>query len=301
MNVKPVAEQIVLAFSVAGQLAVRLLPYVLLGAVLSELLKLGQWAKYIEATCKRHPIPAILLATLIGMGSPLCTYGTIPIVVQLMRSGTPIFPLVSFLAASSLMNPQLLILTWRGIGLDMALARLLSVAVYSILLGLVLWRLPVHWICDPRATGRVQPRREYRKRPPLTPARFAIQVWRSFRFVSFYMVIGILVGAAIETFVPSAWILRLFDPGKWFALPLAAVLGVPLYACGGGTIPMIRALLLGGMERGSALAFFLVGSATRPTPLIAMKAVLRVRAIVAYVLSLVLFSVLSGWAFDRIG
>jgi len=125
-------------------------------------------------------------------------------------------------------------------------------------------------------------------------------VWRSFRFVAFYMVIGILVGAAIETFVPSAWILRLFDPGAWFALPLAAVLGVPLYACGGGTIPMIGALLQGGMARGSALAFFLVGSATRPTPLIAMKTVLRVRVIAAYVFLLMLFSVFSGWVFDAI-
>ncbi len=300
MNVYFLADQVVLTFATAGQLAVRLLPYVLLGAVLGELLKLGQWGEFIESACRRHPISAITLATLIGMGSPLCTYGTIPIVLQLMQSGAPVFPLVSFLAASSLMNPQLLILTWRGIGLDMALARLLSVAVYSILLGLVVWRLPAHWIRDLRNTDRVQPRHVHQERQSLSVAGFAMLVWRNFRFVAFYMVIGILAGAAIETFVPSAWILRLFDPGEWFALPLAAVLGVPLYACGGGTIPMIRALLQGGMERGSALAFFLVGSATRPAPLVAMKTVLRGSAIAAYVLLLMLFSVFSGWAFDRV-
>jgi len=300
MNVHMIAEQLVRAFAAAGRLAVQLLPYVLLGAVVGELLKLGRWSAYMEAACKRHPIPAVALATLIGMASPLCTYGTIPIVVQLVRSGTPIFPLVSFLAASSLMNPQLLILTWRGIGLEMALARLGSVAVYSVLLGVVLWRLPTHWV---RSLGRLetaQPESANCQKQARSPARFARQVWRSFRFVAFYMVIGILVGAAIETFVPSAWILRLFDPGAWFALPLAAVLGVPLYACGGGTIPMIGALLQGGMARGSALAFFLVGSATRPTPLIAMKTVLRVRVIAAYVFLLMLFSVFSGWVFDAI-
>ena len=299
MNINLFAEKLVLAFATAGQLAVRLLPYVGLGALLGELLKLGRWTGFVEAACKRHPIPAILLATFIGIGSPLCTYGTIPIVVQLMQSGTPVFPLVSFLASSSLMNPQLLILTWRGIGLDMALARLLSVAVYSILLGLVLWRLPAHWIHEPQAASRVLPQ-THRERAIPTLARFAVQVWRNFRFVAFYMTIGILAGAAIETFISSAWVLRLFDPGEWFALPLAAVLGVPLYACGGGTIPMIRSLLHSGMERGSALAFFLVGSATRPTPLVAMKTVLRARAIVAYVVSLLLFSVFAGWAFDRI-
>jgi uncharacterized membrane protein YraQ (UPF0718 family) len=86
----------------------------------------------------------------------------------------------------------------------------------------------------------------------------------------------------------------LFNPGEWFAVPLAAILGIPLYACGGGTIPLIRSLLFSGMAKGSALAFFIVGPATRITPLMAMTSVLRPKLISIYVISLIFYSLIAG-------
>ena len=300
MDPRLIAENLVLVFARSGEMVVRLFPYVLLGVVIGELLKLARWVGLIEGACRRHPLPAIASAAVLGVVSPLCTYGTIPIVLQLRKTGTPVAPLISFLAASSLMNPQLLVITWRGIGAEMALARLLTVLIYAVILGLVLWRIPPARLINPRVVERNDSAIEKRGSARSTWRGVLRGTWRTLRFVSFYMIIGILLGSAIEVFVPSAWILRLFDPGEWFALPLAAVLGVPLYACGGGTIPLIRSLLLGGMGKGSALAFFLVGAATRPTPLVALKTVLRGGVVVGYVCSLILFAILSGWLFEML-
>jgi uncharacterized membrane protein YraQ (UPF0718 family) len=103
------------------------------------------------------------------------------------------------------------------------------------------------------------------------------------------------VGAALQVFAPQEWMNRAFNPDRWYSVPLAAMLGVPLYACGGGAIPMIRGLMRAGMGKGAALAYFLVGPATRITPLAAMGSVLRIAFIAVYIVLLFLFSLLVGF------
>ncbi|MFC2079578.1 permease [Candidatus Bipolaricaulota bacterium] len=302
MNALLLWEQLVRVFALSGRLVLRLFPYVLVGVFIGEVLKFAKWTVLIKRACEGHPIVATLWTAVMGILSPLCTYGTVPIVLQLARSGTPMFPLVTFLSVSSLMNPQLFIITWRGIGFDIAVARLLAVLGYGMLLGLVLWRVPTKWLMNPRAKESENARRklEEREAQAFHWKSYMLASWRSFQFVSFYMVIGILLGSVIEVFVPGEWILRMFNPGEWFALPLAAILSVPLYACGGGTIPLIRSLLLGGMGQGSALAFFLVGPATRFTPLMALSTVLKGTFLAAYIATLILFSLLAGLVYQMV-
>ncbi len=301
MDALLILDRLVQVFALSGRLVVRLFPYVLVGVLIGEALKHARWTRLIENACRRHPVVATLWAALLGMVSPLCTYGTVPIVLQLARTGTPVFPLITFLSVSSLMNPQLFIVTWRGIGFEMAFARVAAVFAYGILLGLILWRLPVRWVVNPRAFDSPSLGEDHGPSAKRFAWReFLKASWRSFQFVAFYIIVGILLGSAIEVIVPGEWILRLFDPGDWFALPLAAILSVPLYACGGGTIPLIRSLLLGGMGKGSALAFFLAGPATRFTPLMALATVLRGSFVVVYVSTLILFSLLAGLVYQLV-
>jgi uncharacterized membrane protein YraQ (UPF0718 family) len=78
---------------------------------------------------------------------------------------------------------------------------------------------------------------------------------------------------------------------------LAALLGVPLYACGGGVIPLIRALIEQGMAPAAALAFLIAGPATRVPPLMALATILRPAVVVSYVILLIAYSVLAGLVF----
>jgi uncharacterized protein len=102
------------------------------------------------------------------------------------------------------------------------------------------------------------------------------------------------LGAIIEVVVPGRWIITLFGKVGWFQILLAALMGVPLYACGGGVIPLVRALLEQGMSGGAALAFLVAGPATRVTPLMAMATILRPMFVLGYVVFLLAFSVLAG-------
>jgi uncharacterized membrane protein YraQ (UPF0718 family) len=297
----------------SGEALLSLAPYVLLGVLSGEILKLTSWTRLIGSMVAKAPLISIFFAAGLGIVSPLCTYGTIPMVIQLCNAGIHIAPLVTFLTASSLMNPQLFIMTWGGLGPEMALVRVGTVFLFGILLGLLIYRLPKVWALNPNLfagskeegqegagaglsfspgtfpAGNVPPSPH-----PFTWGNFIRKNLATLQYVGFYMLVGIVSGAVIEVYMPGQWIAFLFRGNRWMSIFLAALLGVPLYACGGGAIPLVASLLREGMSKGAALAFFIVGPATRPTPLMALATILRPLFIAAYVILLILFAIISG-------
>lgn len=273
-----------------------LFPYVLAGVTLGQVLKYIPWKKWMYSGSSRFCFLSIGISAILGMISPLCTYGTVPVVVAFFQAGMPLAPLVTFLAVSSLMNPQLFMITWFWIGSEMALVRAGVVLILGFLLGLLILHLPQKWIINTGMLGKRPDSEEgiEYSSTGFKPNMFFRNVWNSLQFVGFYVVIGILLGAAVEVFVPGQWLMALFKPGQSSSVLLAALLGVPLYPCGGGTIPLVRSLMLKGMSKGSALAFFIVGPATRITPLMALATILRPLFLVFYVLSLIGYSTIAG-------
>ena len=291
------ALQIILIKS--GRVLLELSPYVVLGVVASQALRYTKLTAVLQRVCSGAPIISISMAALLGLVSPLCTYGTVPVVLQLYRAGVPLAPLVTFLSASSLMNPQLFILTWGGISPEMALIRFFAVLIFSVLLGVVVHRLPPKWVANAAVLQESDPAEPQRARPPFEWRRFLRECYDNTLFIGYYLIIGILLGAAVEVYVPGRWIAMAFRPGQWTSVALAAVLGVPLYACGGGTIPLIRSLITQGMSEGAALAFFISGPATRITPLLALGAMLKSRFIAVYVFVLLAYSLTAGVLYGR--
>jgi uncharacterized membrane protein YraQ (UPF0718 family) len=190
------------------------------------------------------------------------------------------------------MNPQLLIISWGGLGPKMALARAVAVLLFGLVLGAILYVLPRSWsvkgVLDKERVASAKPKRVFAVKD------FIIRSWRTLEFVGFYVLLGVLLGAAIEVLVPGRWIFALFGSGGWLQILLASLLGVPLYACGGGTIPLVQALIEQGMVPGAALAFLVAGPATRVAPLMALSTILRPAFVVTYVVFLVLYSVVVG-------
>jgi uncharacterized membrane protein YraQ (UPF0718 family) len=272
-----------------------LVPYVVVGVLAGEALRYTSAGRLLERARSRQPAVGILVAAPLGVASPFCTYGTVPLVLELLRAGLPVAPLATFLATSSLMNPQLFLITWGGLGPSMALARLAAVLGFGVLLGAVLHFLPKPWTLQPVLARLPQPAHRHTRR--FTWKGFLVSSWAMLEFVGFYVLLGILLGVAVEVLVPGRWILLAFGSGGWHEILLAALLGVPLYACGGGTIPLVQSLLNQGMAAGAALAFLIAGPATRITPLVALASLLRPSFIVAYVASLILYSVLVGLAY----
>ncbi|MDR0273433.1 MAG: permease [Clostridiales bacterium] len=277
-----------------------ILPFLAIGILIGELLKFTSWTKIIYRAVSRSPFFSVLWAAVIGMVSPLCTFGTIPVVMQLYKSGVNVAPLVTFLAASSLINPQLFVMTVGGIsgfGLEMAIVLTGSVFVISVALGLIAYVVPIKYIVrnnvDLYEDGGSEI--ENRASKMFFFKKYFLNCAKMFKHVGFYVLIGIFIGAIIELYIPKVWIHNALGAHQGIrAVLFAAVLGVPLYACGGGAIPLANSMIAAGMSKGSGLAFFIVGSATRPAPLAAMAVLFTPLFLVAYSLFLIISSVIIG-------
>ncbi|MBN1559687.1 permease [candidate division KSB1 bacterium] len=271
---------------------INLIPYVVAGVILSETLKYIAWGKLLTQYTGKAPKRTVFWAVGIGIVSPMCTYGSLPIVLTLFGMDFPVPALLAFLIASSLMNPQLFLLTWGGISPMMAVARLAAVTLFSLIFGLGLERVNPRLIVNPGLQQDNQSSSPDQK--PFLWSNFLKSSFRTLQFVGFYIVLGVILGAVVEVVVPMNWLICLFREPEWLGIFISALLGIPLYACGGGTIPLIDVMLDKGMSAGAALAFFIVGPATRITPLVALATIMRPRFIGLMILSIFLYAIVIG-------
>lgn len=124
--------------------------------------------------------------------------------------------------------------------------------------------------------------------------RFLKNLGRNIKATALYFLIGVL-SALFQRYVPAEGFAALFGKdNEGFGVLMAATIGVPLYACGGGTIPLLQQWLASGMSMGSAAAFMITGPATKITNLGALKIVLGLKRFVLYIAFVMVFSLATG-------
>ena len=269
----------------------QLAPYVLLGSLLGEFLKFTSWTKLIYNWVTKREIISVITATILGILSPLCTYGTVPVLITLYNAGVSVPPLISFLAASSMMNPQLFIMTCGGLGVKIALIQLLCVFIFGLLIGFITMLIPEKFIIRKKLFEMESLANRVKK--IFTVKTYAKNIGKNLLFVGKMMLIGIAIASVVEL-MPVNLLIDKVDTSSPFGIVMAAVAGIPMYACGGGVIPMISSLIAQGMARGSAIAFLISGPATRITSLAAIAVILKKRFILLYVLVLLIYAVAVG-------
>jgi uncharacterized membrane protein YraQ (UPF0718 family) len=122
---------------------------------------------------------------------------------------------------------------------------------------------------------------------------------RNIKATSSYFLLGITLTVLYQRYVPQDWAANLLGGGgRGFGVLYAATLGVPLYVCGGGTIPLLAEWLDHGMSAGSAVAFMLSGPATKITNLSALKIVFNARHFLYYIVFVMVFALVSGTLVD---
>lgn len=232
--------------------------------------------------------PALVLSSALGIASPLCMYGTIPIAASLAKGGIRHPALASFMMSSILLNPQLIVYS-AALGSTALAVRILSCFVCGITAGVVV-----------KLSGReffrfsVMEGRQDRDSDPLLWLRFLKNLGRNVKATGPYFLAGVMLAALFQRYVPAEFISSLFGKDERFGVLVAATAGVPLYACGGGTIPLLSEWLADGMSMGSAAAFMITGPATKITNLGALKIVLPARKFLLYLVFTALFSLATG-------
>lgn len=232
----------------------------------------------------------IAAASALGVASPLCMYGTIPIAASFSKSGVKDDWLAAFMMSSILLNPQLIVYS-AALGKTALAVRIISCLVCGMLAGVL-----VRLLCKKKAyfsfDGFDEPKS--RDTDPNLFVRFLKNLYRNVKATGIYFVVGILLSALFQRYVPSEVMTHIFGGNEAFGVFMAATIGVPLYACGGGTIPLLQGWLAQGMSMGSAAAFMITGPATKITNLGALKIVLGKRNFLIYILFVMLSAFLTG-------
>lgn len=240
---------------------------------------------------KKMGIWGVVPASFLGTLSPLCMYGTIPIAASFSRQGMRDDWLAAFMMSSSLLNPQLMLYSTALGGTALAV-RIISCILCGITAGIlvrIFFRQNAFFHFDGFAPGAS------RDTDPNPFLRFLKNLGRNVRATGLYFLIGVLLSALFQRYVPADAFASLFgEQNEGFGLLLAATVGVPLYACGGGTIPLLQQWLASGMSMGAAASFMVTGPATKITNLGALKIVLGVRHFLLYLAYVMGFSLLTG-------
>ena len=239
---------------------------------------------------KKWGILGIIPACLLGIASPLCMYGTIPIAASFARQGMREDWLAAFMMASILLNPQLIIYS-AALGPAVLAIRIVSCFLCGIAAGLLLW---VFYKDKTFFVFSGFEERASRDTHPNLLVRYLLNVWRNLKATGLYFLFGILLSALFQRYVPQELMEKLFAGNEAWGVLMAATIGVPLYACGGGTIPLLRQWLWDGMSYGSAAAFMITGPATKITNLGAVKIILGLRRFILYLVFTAAFALITG-------
>ena len=240
---------------------------------------------------KKWGLWGLIPASILGVASPLCMYGTIPIAASFSKHGMRHDWLAAFMMSSVLLNPQLIMYS-TAMGTTALVIRIVSCTVCGIVAGLV-----VHIFYKDKPFFNFdgfEPRASHDTHPNLF-LRFIFNLGRNIKVTGLYFLLGVLLSALFQRYVPADKFAELFGKtNEGFGVLMTATIGVPLYACGGGTIPLIREWLAMGMSMGSASAFMITGPATKITNLGALKIVLGMKRFILYIAFVMAFSLVTG-------
>ena len=238
----------------------------------------------------RWGLLGVVPACLLGIASPLCMYGTIPIAASFSKQGMRHDWLGAFMMASILLNPQLILYS-AALGSTALALRILSCFLCGCAAGLL---IRLFYRTKPFFDFTGFEERASRDTDPNLLLRYCKNLWRNVKATGLYFLFGILLSALFQRYVPQNAMEKLFGGNEAWGVLMVATVGVPLYACGGGTIPLLREWLWQGMSMGSAAAFMLTGPSTKITNLGALKIVLGMRRFVLYLAFVMAFSCLTG-------
>lgn len=239
---------------------------------------------------RRLGVLGIFLACCLGIISPLCMYGTIPIAASFSEKGMRDDWLAAFMMSSILLNPQLIIYS-AALGTKALIVRIVACLLCGFIAGLLI-KLFYREKSFFNFSGFSEMKSHDTDANILL--RFLKNFGRNVKATGLYFLLGILLSALFQRYVPADAFANLFGSNKGFGVLMAATIGVPLYMCGGGTIPLLRQWLFDGMSMGSAAAFMITGPATKITNLGAVKIVLGTRRFVLYLAYVIIYALLIG-------
>ena len=248
-----------------------------------------------------HGIGANTLAALLGTVTPFCSCSSIPLFIGFTSAGLPLGVTFSFLISSPLVDLGSLVMLTGSFGSKVALAYVLVGLVLAVLGGTLIERLHLENDVEEfiRNAGRVDlesPQMSVGNR--LSYAK--TQVASTVRKVAPYVLVGVAIGALIHNFIPQAFVEELLGAEHWYSVPLATLIGIPMYADIFGTIPIAESLFAKGAGLGTVLSFMMGVTALSLPSMVMLRKAVKPRLLAVFFGVVAVGIMLIGFFFNAI-
>jgi uncharacterized membrane protein YraQ (UPF0718 family) len=242
-----------------------------------------------------------VLAALLGIVTPFCSCSAVPLFIGFIEAGVPLGVTFSFLVSSPMVNEVALIMLWGLFGWKVALIYIVSGVVIAIISGMIIGRLKLEKHVEDyvyqiqMANGEI-PNPTWSER--LSYAKGYVleilhKVWP-------YVLVGIAIGGLMHGYAPANLLTKVAGRSNPFAVPVAVLIGVPLYSNAAGVIPIVKVLMDKGMAIGTALSFMMAVTALSLPEGIILRKVLKPRLLAVFFGVVAIGIMITGYLFNWI-
>jgi len=244
---------------------------------------------------------ARILAITLGAVTPFCSCSSVPLFIGFVEAGIPLGVTFSFLIASPMINEVAVILLMSIMGWKLTLLYVIAGLTVAYVGGAIMecfhperwvedyvWKIQMGQVTQPAVDTSLQGRHEYA----------LSEVKEIVRRIWLWVFIGIGAGALFHGYFPSSWAENLTGQDNFFAVPMAVILGIPLYSNAVGVIPLAEAMLTKGVAIGTTLALMMSIAAISLPELLILRKVIRLPGLFLFVAVLTVAIILVGWTFN---
>ena len=246
-------------------------------------------------------ISANILAALFGTVTPFCSCSSIPLFIGFTSAGIPISMTFSFLISSPLVDLASLILLSSVFGMKIAIAYVVVGLVLAVVGGTLIGKLKMEryledFVKNIKSNADIEISKMTKKDRLIYSKE---QVIQTIKKVYLYIFIGVGIGAFIHNVIPEAWINTILGKNNWYSVPLATLVGIPMYADIFGTLPVAESLFYKGAGIGTILSFMMAVTALSLPSIIMIKKVVKMPLLIFFVGIVTLGIIIIGYLFNN--
>ena len=246
-------------------------------------------------------------ASLFGAITPFCSCSSIPLFIGFVKGGIPLGVTFAFLITSPLVNEVAVAMFLGLFGIKATLIYAISGILLGTFGGLILGKFKLDrylsdWVKEIQANSEQESEQwEIDKTPFIDRLPIIIHDgWEIVRKVLLYVIIGIAIGAAMHGYVPENFFAEYLSTDKWYAVPLAVILGVPMYANAAGIVPVIQVFVVKGVPLGTAIAFMMAVVGLSLPEATLLKKVMKWKLIGIFFGTITVFIIILGYLFNLV-
>jgi uncharacterized membrane protein YraQ (UPF0718 family) len=244
---------------------------------------------------------ARLLAALMGTITPFCSCSSIPLFIGFTKAGLDVGVTFSFLISSPLVDLASVFLLMSVFNPKIAIAYVLVGLMLAVVGGTLISLFKMQRFVEPFVLKGGFTQLEEESLTRADRHAFALdQVKDIVRKVWIYVIVGVLIGALIHDWIPEAWVTAVLGQDKWYSVPLATLIGVPMYADIFGTLPIAEALVAQGVGLGTVLAFMMAVTTLSLPSIILLKKVVKRELLIFFVAYCTIGIMIIGFVFNAI-